>query len=95
MPQEILVIIAADYTPQRINSTYILGHNVTIQAYKDNDLGGAAVGGATVDPRESADQRGIILYPSQSKDYRQADLRNTYISGKTGDRFTVQYQTTP
>jgi len=88
---EITVIIDQDYVPQKISENYILAYSVNVQAYKDNNSLGASIGSSEADPRKTANQKGVIIYPSQSKPFSKADLSNLYISAKTGDRFLVQY----
>lgn len=92
---EILVVIGANYVPQKISNSYVLAYNVNVQSYRDNDSGGASIGSSVVDPRETSSQKGVIIYPSQSKPYSKADLSNLYISAKAGDRFLVQFERQP
>ena len=90
--REILVVLDADYVPQKISAEYKLAHQATIQAINTNDINGSAIGSENVDPRTGVNQKGIILFPAQAKSYDMADLSETYLAGKAGDRFLVQYQ---
>ncbi len=86
-----LVILAADYVPEALSVSDKLVYNLVVQAYKNNDITGAALGGSDVEPREIPTQKGIILLPSQNEPFEKTNLKTLYLSGKTGDRFLLRW----